>query len=265
MNKPRIIVLAAILSAAISAPALADWDNVGSIKVDYNIDRDSKSPDFGGSVERLQFVARGGDVQCRFIRVTFGNGQTVQLYSGRLQQGVPNPANLPGTSRNVKRLEFMCRAFSKAGATIQIQADIGRYRDEWRKGPQWNYWSHVFTNWTAATGTVIDNTTSVWVPIGNVTFDGPNDRDNTSGGFAGRSITALGFKAMNGSAVCARTTIRFGNGNTTVAMVNGGRPLNAGQFYQVGLPGNQRNVTNVVMRCRALGQRSVTISIMGNK
>ena len=260
MKTSRLLALAAILSAATAGPALADWDNVGSIKVDYNVDRDSKSPDFGGPVESMRFIARGGDVQCRFIRATFANGNTLQIFSGRLAQGAPHAAGLPGNQRNVRRLDFMCRAFSKAGATIQIQADIGRYRDEWRRGPQWNYWSHVFTNWNQA----VDSMTSYWVPLGSVRFSRTLDQDGSAGGWAGRSITSLGLKALNGDARCTKLGVRFANGNRVSLRVP--NILQQGRLYRVDLPGNQRNVVNVQLRCRTVAaQRAVTVSIFANK
>ena len=254
-------MLAALLSATSAVPALAQWDNIGAVNIEYNLDRDHASPNFGGSVERLRFTARGGDVQCRYIRATFANGNTRDLLSGRLSQGDSRAVDLPGNGRNVKRIDFMCHAFSKAGAKLQIEADIGQYKNEWQRGPQWSYWSHIFTNW----GQMVDNATSYWVPVGNVTFNGPNDKDNAFGGFASRSITALAFRPVNGSAICADANIRFANGANVHASINGGGVLNAGQTYRVDLPGNQRNVTNIVLRCRALGQNSVTINIQGNK
>lgn len=261
MQTSRILMLAAILSATTAVPAFAQWDNIGSVDVDYNIDRSRVSPDFGGPVTRLQFTARGGDVQCRSITTTFANGNTRQIFSGRLAQGQARAVDLPGDARNVRHIQFTCHAFSKGGAKIQIGADIGQYRNDWMKGPQWAYWSRYFTDWQRA----IDNSTSYWVQIGSVRFQGLNDRDNAFGGFAGRSITTLGFRPLDGAAICGRTTVTFGNGTKMNVVVNGGRPMAQGQMYRVDLPGNQRNVTNVVMRCHALGNYSVTINILGNK
>lgn len=262
MKTSRALTVAALLSATSAVPAMAaQWDNIGSVDIDYNLDRSHASPDFGGSVESLRFTARGGDVQCRYIRATFANGNTRDLLSGRLAQGDSKSVDLPGSGRDVKRIEFMCHTFSKAGAKVQIEANIGQYRNDWQNGPQWAYWSRFFTNWTRA----IDNATSYWVPLGNLTYTGPSDRDNTFGSFAGRSITALAFRPVNGSALCTSANIKFANGTNARVAVNGGRPLMAGQTYKIDLPGGQRNVTNVVMRCHALGQRSVTISVLGNK
>jgi len=262
MTSLRIFGLAAFLSATSAIPALAaPWERIGTISVDYNLDRDRVSPDFGGPVESLRFTARGGDVQCRYIRATFGNGTTRDIFSGRLRQGMAQNVDLPGEARNIARLDLMCHAFQRSGGQIEVQADIGQYQNAWRNGPRWSYWSRYFTDWNR----MIDNATSYWVRLGTMTFTPRYPRDNAFGGFAGRSITQLAFRPVDGSAICSDASIRFGNGSLAKIPVNGGRPLMEGQTYRIDLPGNQRNVTNVVLRCYALGQRSVTISVLGNK
>src|ERR1700742_2199230 len=86
MRSSRLLALAAVLTASVSVPALADFDRIGSINVSYQQDKDSASPDFGGPVERLQFTARGSDITCRNITATFRNGHTTSIFNGTLRQ-----------------------------------------------------------------------------------------------------------------------------------------------------------------------------------
>jgi len=135
-----------LLTAASSIPALAAWDRIGWVDVSYRVDRDNASPNFGGPVERLMFTARGSDIHCGYIRATFRNGRTRELMSGKLKLNDSRPVDLPGISQDVRRLSFKCHALDRRSARIEIAADIGHYRDTWRKSSDWSrVWSRVFT------------------------------------------------------------------------------------------------------------------------
>ena len=102
-----------------------------------------------------------------------------------------------------------------------------------------------------------------WVMIGSTTFSGTIDKDAAAGGWAGRKITHLAFKAVDGDAVCTRINVAFANGNKQQLSIS---RLPRGTITVANLNGNARNVTNVAMRCRsAAGQRGVTVLIFGNK
>ena len=73
--KTWILVLAAA-AASIATPAFADWDRVGSVDVDNQLERNTPYGNFGGPVERIQLRAAGNDVACRTITAQFGNGTT---------------------------------------------------------------------------------------------------------------------------------------------------------------------------------------------
>jgi hypothetical protein len=279
MKRQAWIALAALAGLGAASPALAEWDNIGSIDVSYGADHDKASPDFGGPVERLQLTARGGDVQCSAIRATYGNGGGGQLFAGMLREGQPRQIDLPGKAQTVRRLDFVCRSFSHGGAKIQMDADVGQYRAQWRASPAWNQtWSRVF-HWTDAGGNPnanpnpnsgwnagnANNNANNWVLIGNAKFDGPNDRDGGSTGWAGRGITALGFKATNGDAICGPVTVRYTNDVKRSYPLNNGQPLSRDRVYQIDMPGDRKNVAGVALRCRALGNYSVTVNIYGNK
>jgi hypothetical protein len=248
------------LAVGIATPARADWDRIGNIDVNYNLDRDSKSPDFGGPVERLRFTARGSDIQCAFIRATFANGRTADLFSGRLAQNVSRAIDLPGEQRTVSRINTRCHAFQRSGARIEIEADIGQYRDVWRRSPSWNQiWARMF-NWSNQPG--IDQSINYWVPITTLSFYGRTDRDGSAAGWSGKSIGAIGLRP-NRNARCGRITVVFGNGQRVDL---GARTLSAGATARFDLPGSSdRNVSRLNLACHAMNGAKVDIGVYGRK
>ncbi|HEY2070807.1 MAG TPA: hypothetical protein VGG48_14730 [Rhizomicrobium sp.] len=270
MTRSGLLALAAVAGVGLSTPAFADWDNIGSIHVDYGADRDTTSPDFGGPVERLQFTATGGDVQCSAIRAIYANGSSSQLFSGMLRQGQAKGVDVPGRAVTIRRLDFACRSFSHGGANIRMDADIGQYKAQWRASPEWQRtWSRML-HWA-------DNATTPppppppmmsmnnWVQIGTAQFSGMTDRDGGAAGWGGRAITELGFKPVNGDAICGRANVRFANGNMRSFMVNNNQPMQRDRLYRVDLPGTYNSVNSLTLRCHALGKYSVSIQIFGNK
>jgi hypothetical protein len=271
MKRVNLLALACVAGVGIASPAFADWDNIGTIHVDYGVDRDTASPDFGGPVERLQLTAAGGDVQCKSIRATYANGSSSELFDGMLRMNSPRGVDVPGASRWIKRIDFTCRSFARGGANIRMDADVGQYRAQWQASPEWSRtWARVM-HWTNVQANNMGNSMGNafspdhWVLLGTTNFAGPADRDGGALGQSGRFITDLGFKATNGDAVCGRVLVRFGSGQERTLSVNNGQPMRRGQFYSVDLPGGARHVANVMMRCHALGQNSVSVDLYGNK
>lgn len=260
MRNLGTFVLAATVTAGIATPALADWDRIGSIDVTYNVDHDSVSPDFGGPVERLQFTARGSDIQCSFIRATFSNGRDVELFSGRLAQNASRSVDLPGAQQNVRKVTTRCRAFQRSGSKIEIAADIGQYRDTWRRSPNWSQvWARMF-NWANQPG--IDQSVNYWVPITTLHFSGRGDKDGAAGGWAGKSISSIGLKP-NRDARCSRITVIFGNGRRSDL---GARTLAANATARFDLPGsNDRNISQLSVACHAVTGYNVDIAVYGRK
>jgi hypothetical protein len=260
MTKSSVLVLAAALAAGIATPAYADWDHVGSIRVDYNVDRDSASPDFGGPVERLRFTAHGSDIQCLFIRATFANGRTADLFSGRLAQNASRAVDLPGEQRTIKRISTRCHAFQRSGSQIELEADIGQYRDTWRRSPNWNQlWAHLF-NWSNQPA--VDQAVNYWVPITTLHFYGHGDRDGSAAGWSGKSISAIGLRPGR-NARCGRINAVFGNGQRIDL---GARTLSAGATTRIDLPGSSdRNISRLNLACHAMDGAKVDIAVYGRK
>ena len=85
MRSTSLLTLATAFVAFSAIPAFAQWDRIGSVQVGPGPDQDRIHGRFGGPIERLQLDADRSDVYCRSVRVTFGNGRTRQVFSGRLR------------------------------------------------------------------------------------------------------------------------------------------------------------------------------------
>src|SRR5688572_26135396 len=84
MKHPRLVALAAALSATVAIPALAQnfgynnpqlptWDRIGSVDFTARPEQEVEYNQFGGRMTRLSFRAANSDVQCRDISATFNN------------------------------------------------------------------------------------------------------------------------------------------------------------------------------------------------
>jgi hypothetical protein len=254
MNRTRLAALAAVLCVGAAAPAFADWDNIGSVSVNHRSDRDTRFFDLGGPVDSLSLRAQGSDIDCRGVNATFRNGKTRQVYSGRLYAGRATNVDLPGRDRNIRRLAFNCRAQDRSGGTIRIAADIGSHRDEWRRNPNFaRVWARMF-NWGS-------NAMNNWRYIGQESFEGRRDSENAFTGWRGRNVDSIALKPLDANARCSRVTATFGNGRARDLNVDNGDRMRQGQYYKINLPGDNRNLTSLNLRCRATDARRVTIQI----
>lgn len=241
-------------------PAYAGWTNIGRVDFAYGVDRDTAYGNFGGPATALQLTARGSDVDCKYVRATFGNGTTTNVFQGRLAQGRGTRVDLPGDRRNISKLAFECRAFVRGGAHVDIDADVDAYRDQWRRNPIWaKLWAAILPPPPPPA-----NDTN-WVPIGTQRFVGPVDRNSTFAGWGGHNVTRIALKPMDADAQCKRVSATFGNGNTRDLDLNRGGVAFRGRLYKIDLPGNSRNIVRLSLVCRAIGAPAVTIQIYGDK
>ena len=284
MTKSKIALLAALFATCSVAPALADWDTIGTIEIGprggmydgrdgrnmggYRNDRDRRDPrnfrdrrddrdvhsfDLGGPVERLQLRADRSDVMCRSVDATFDNGRSRNVFSGPLREGRSVDVDIPGRSQNIRRLDFNCDT-DGGPATIRIIADIGGYRDQWRRSPEWQTtWSKMF-NWGS-------NMVNNWQMIGSESFDGRNDSETSYAGRRGLRVSSVALKPLETDARCSRVTARFDNGKTQNLALHNGDLLRQGQYEKLDLPGDTRDLASLDMRCRAVDARHVTIQI----
>jgi len=262
MKRTALFGTIAILGLGISAPAMADYVRLGSVDVGYRMDRDTTWNRFGGGMEGLRLMADGNDVFCRSIVAHFGNGSTQNVYSGMLREDRPIYVDLQGGTRRVHDVQFTCRSDRRSGARIYIAADVGRFRDEWQRSPEWSaFWSHIF-NWGPGAGFQSGNDANYWVTLGRERFEGRIDRENRFAGWGGRSVERIGLRAVDDDATCRAMRVDFQNGSST--RIDAGR-LPQGTMRVFDLPGGNRNVTDVALTCHADHGRAVTIEILARK
>src|SRR5262249_2814767 len=123
MRSSYVLALAALLMATAAAPALADWDHLGDVTITRGADQSAYSR-FGGRVEALYLTARDTDVACRAVTVNFGDGERVNVFSGRLDRGRGRAIDLPGRQRLIRRVDFDCRPDRGPAAVVDISAEI---------------------------------------------------------------------------------------------------------------------------------------------
>ncbi|MBI1179916.1 MAG: hypothetical protein GC201_05110 [Alphaproteobacteria bacterium] len=278
MNRYGLIASAVVLSTGIAVPAMAAWNTVGSVDFDRHGDHERQYTDFGGPVERIILTAQGEDVQCRRVTATFGNGHHRQVFNGTIREGQSVSVDLPGDERNVRRLDFGCRALGRHQARIAIGVDAGQFFQSWLRNPRWAPifgrpgpdrgqpgWDHDHDRHGGHHGQHDRWDQQGWVTLSHERFEGRRDREAIATGWRGRSIDRLGFRAIDDDARCTRVRVAFGNGRSRDLDIGNLRHMRQGEFYRVDLPGKERNVTHVHLVCHAVGDRDVTIQIYARK
>ena len=290
----KIGALAAVAFVALAAPAHAAWYNVGTVDFDKGGDHERAYTSFGGPVERLNFTASGNDVKCRTVKATFSNGNTREIFQGGIRQGSTVSVDLPGRQREVRRLDFKCRSDGRRIARITIGADFGRYSDVWRRDPQWAWVFNGPGNGNPGplppgTGSPVPYPPNGpgpyppggvgpqplpmpgpgqfdgWVRLGFQSFEGRNDREAQYTGWRGRNVDSIALRAVNGDAQCKRVYVTFGNGRTRDLDIGNRGILRQGDFRRIDLPGGERDITQLLLVCRPVGDRQVTIESYARK
>lgn len=267
-----LLMSSAFGSAYAADPPRAGMENLGTVDISGRPDRDIVYNRFGGPVEGLVLRATDSDIDCRSIIAKFGNGRSRQIFSGRLAEGRSTAVDLPGDSRRVASLAFNCRASERWGGKVRILANVGRYRAEWRRSPDWpGYWSRLF-NWdldirsdgrdNAWRGPTKLSDTK-WSIIGEERFEGRRDREVAYAGSRGDSLRAIALMPIEADAQCRRVSANFARGVNQDLMVSD--RLRRGQYNRVDLPGNHRDLVRLNMNCEAEGRSAVTIRVYGLK
>jgi hypothetical protein len=287
MKKTRLLALTALLCAGAALPASAQpanapwdrpggWDRIGSVDFSFRPDHEVEYGRFGGRVERLSFLARNADVRCNRVTATYANGRTSEIYRGTLRQGRSVVVDVPGQSRRINRIDFDCRSLERRQqARVDIAADIGQYRAEWRRSPDWaTRWSRMF-NWS--NDRYGDNrygndryvsgplNASGWVTLSTEVFNGRGDRETSFAGFRGRDVERIALRATNDDARCSRVTATFADGTRRDLNIAEDNYLRQDRVYQLDLPGRSRDVMRVDMTCHAVHGQQVTMQVMADR
>jgi hypothetical protein len=117
----------------------------------------------------------------------------------------------------------------------------------------------------AAPGDRGGNDPNYWVRLGAERFEGGMDRESRFAGWGGRSVDRIGLRAANGFARCVRVQATFGNGHTRDLDTSALSRMVPGHTYRIDLPGGDRNIVDLRLKCRALGQYAVSIGIFARK
>jgi hypothetical protein len=283
MNRTTTLFLAAAAAAAaISVPAMADYVRLGSVDVGFRSDSDTAYTRFGGRMESLRLTASRSDINCRSVIVRFDNGEVQNVFSGRLDERRPVDVDLRGRARRVSSINFLCRSDEFRGGKIFIEGEVGRYRDEWRRDRDWDrMWSGLFGGMGGGMGGGdmrrggmghgdrmgprggMMGADRDWISLGRLSFEGRNDRENTFTGWEGRHIESIALRPVDGDARCMSIVATF-DGGRKVKLADG-RPLERGRMTMYDLPGHNRNLAKLYMRCRALGDYRVTIEVFAHR
>ena len=280
MRRVQLLSLAAALCAGAAVPALAAWEEIGSLAIPY-ADSARVYDDIGGPVDSLSLRARDSDIMCHEVVATFANGARRSVFSGVMPRGRDVTVDLLGPNRDVSRLDFDCRSMTPRRAIVDIGADYGerigqaapppdrfgtppnRYGapppdrfgpppDEYGPPPP------PEPDPYAAAGPDRQG----WVTLGSRTFQGAFDREATFPGAEGRNSAALGFRPINDDARCSSVTATFRDGRTRELNIDGRNLLRQDRTTTVDLPGLDRNVTRVDMNCHAVHGNRVTMEVM---
>ena len=121
----RVLALAGLLTAGAVAPAMATWVPVTAVPLDSRatIDIVDASRELPTRVEALSITAHDTDVMCRNVTGFFRDGQTMELFHGVLPAGRENIIHMIPVHRDIKRVDFHCRALNGAGM-IDVAANI---------------------------------------------------------------------------------------------------------------------------------------------
>ena len=260
MNRTTILLAAAMLTIGATASASAEYVRLGSVDVGFRTDHDTAYSRFPGRLESLRFTASRSDIFCRSIVVHYRNGQRQRVFSGRLNERRPVEVDLRGRGRHVERIRFVCRSDEHRGGRIHISGEAGRYRGEWRG-------HHGFGGMMGPGGGHgpggMMGPGGDWVRIGRESFEGRNDRENAFAGWGGRHVDRIALRPVERDARCMSIVATFRNGRK--AKLADGRVLRQGRMNVYDLPGRERNIERLYLRCRALGGHRVSIEIFARK
>jgi hypothetical protein len=290
MKTTRLLALAAALCAGAAIPAIGQpfgaqpygpidrpgFDRIGSVDFSFRSDHETQYGAFGGRVEQLAFRARNGTVTCDEITATFNNGRTRELFRGTLPRDRDVLVDLPGESRAIQRIDFQCRSLAPRVTRVDIAADIGPYRAEWRRSPDWDrVWSRMF-NWDedrlaggyGVNGPLYGGTgpvTAGWITLGSEVFDGRFDRETTITGLAGRDVNRIALRPVNDDARCSHVTATFENGSTRELAIDDRDVLQEDRVFELDLPGAGRDLMRIDMACHAENGGQVRMMVMANR
>lgn len=99
-----------------------------------------------------------------------------------------------------------------------------------------------------------------WISLGTQSFEGRNDKENTFAGWAGRRIERIALRPLDNDAQCMSIVATL-DGGRKIKLADG-RMLERGRVTIYDLPGHDRDMSKLYLRCRAVNGYRVTIEIL---
>jgi hypothetical protein len=260
MLRTAFLGMTALVALAAAAPADGQWVKLSDVHIEHRRDRETSYSQFGGPVERLRFTARGSDMWCRSIGVEYQDGERERVFSGKLNRDKPVNADVSGGQRRINHLTMNCAASDPRGGVLVVGADVGRFHQAWQRSKEWA--SRVARNFEERTGMNERGRDRGWISIGRQSFQGRHDAEASYAGWRGRSVERIALRPVDNDARCMRVSATFANGRTRDLDVGRRDVLERGRLTEFDLPGGDHNLRSVDLRCRALGDRDVTIEIL---
>lgn len=257
MIRSSLLGVSALAVLALQVPAQADWVRLNDVRVNHQKDHDQVFSRFAGPVETLSFTARGSDIQCRNIVAEYGNGQKQTIFSGRLYRDKPANRDVRGFDRRIDRLTMTCRADNWRGGTLEVNADVGRFRMAWEKSKDWA--GRMARDVKRDLG--MDDRHG-WTTVGRENFSGRHDSETSYAGWRGKKIERIALRPIDNAARCMRVSATFDNGRTRDLAIDRSDVIDRGEMKIIDLPGDVRNLSKVYLTCRAVGDRDVTIEVL---
>jgi hypothetical protein len=149
--KTTCLALLGTFSIGIASAASTDWNELGRIIVHDQGERFMRDFSMGGPVEKLQLKADGNDIYCRSVQANFADGNSLEIFQGLLERDKSREVELSDSNRNLQSLTFQCGTLVQGSAQIDIVADVGQYRAEWQRNPDFDrLWAAKF-DWDGST------------------------------------------------------------------------------------------------------------------
>jgi uncharacterized protein YraI len=305
MKRMATVFGAAVLALGVAAPAMAEYVRLGSVDVGFRTDSDTAYSRFGGRLEGLRLMASRSDIFCRSVLVRYDNGETQNVFSGRLDERRPVEVDLRGRARRVDSISFVCRSDEFRGGRVFVEGEVGRYRDEWRRDRDWDrMWSGIFGGTMGGPDRMGDHDRmggpdrmgdhdrmggpdrmgdhdrmggpdrmgdhdrmggpgGDWISIGTQSFEGRNDSEKTFASWGGRHVERIGLRPLEADAQCMSIVATFDGGHKV--KLADGRTLQRGQMNVYDLPGRERNISSIFLRCRSMSGYHVSIEIFARR
>jgi len=185
----------------------------------------------GEDTERLMITATRNASECRSVTVTYGNGRTRNVFSGRIREGRPEIINLNGNERQIRSVEMNCRSGGRGASVVTVSAQV----------------------------------TSRVVSLATERFSRANNRE-TIIPVRNQRLRQIGLRAIDTDAVCERVVARFANGDRQVISGRGNTDIRLGRTVWFDLRGGQRDVVSIALDCApASRMRTVSLEVLGER